>query len=146
MKNTSITAAISRFLLRATALCVGLTFGFFILFAITNGGFAMAAMPFSRFLFIFLFSVAVIAALPLLKLSLPKGVCVLLHYLATLLSLFLLFTGVGALSFKRTSGIIAFFIFFSLLYAIVCGIVALLSRGKKKAKKEKEEPKYEKMF
>ncbi len=146
MKNTSLMAAVSRFLMRATALCVTLTFSFFVAFAIINGGFALAAMPFSRFLFIFLFSLAVIAALPLLKLPLPYGTRALLHYLATILSLFLLFTGVGALSFKRTSGIIAFFIFFSLLYAIVFGLVALLTRRKKKAKKEKEEPKYEKMF
>ena len=147
MKNSSAKEIISRLLLRSTALCVILTFVFFIAFAITQGGLSMAAMPFTRFLFVYLFSLAMVGALYLLKLPLPYGACLLLHYLASILALFLLFTGVGTLSFKRTSGIIAFFIFFTLLYAAVMGIYTLLRRRKSKGtKKEKEEPKYEKMF
>ncbi|MBP3437641.1 MAG: hypothetical protein J6K61_07045 [Clostridia bacterium] len=149
MKSSSFKQSVWQFCLKASALCVLLTLLFFASFALINAGtLNSSAMPFKSFAFILLFSAVLVGSMSLFKLNLPFGICILLHYFAFILSLFLLFWAVGMLKWSNTGGTVSFFVFFTLLYALVAGVTCLLRSRltSKKAKSKKEEPKYEKQF
>lgn len=141
------------FLSRVCVTCVALTYIFF--FFVQAISRDMRGISFLQYLWLFIFSLALTASFYLFRLPLAKPLLVLMHYAASALSFFVIFSSTGNITFQTTARLFVAIALYTLLYAFL-GCLYLLIRlcfrrsfkGSELSsqKKEKETPAYEKRF
>ena len=102
------------------------------------------ALPLGQFLLLLLTAALLNGAAYLLRLPLPKAVCILLNYIACILSLFITFAASGKLVANNASNALVFLVLFSFFYGLYWGIFLLArfllfpEKRREKSKKEKQ--------
>ena len=141
------------FLSRVCVTSVAVTYFFFFFVQILSDD--MRGISFLQYLYLFVFSLALAATFYIFRAPLARVLCVILHFAASTLSFFLIFSLTGNLSFKTTAQLFVAIALFALVYAVLGGIYLLIrtllrrfnkTADEKTAKKEKEKPTYEKRF
>ena len=141
------------FLSRVCVTCVALTYMFF--FFVQAISRDMRGISFLQYLWLFIFSLALTASFYLFRLPLAKPLLVLVHYAASALSFFVIFSLTGNLTFPKTARLFVAIALYTLIYALLGGLYLLIrlcfrpickKTDFPKEKKEKETPAYEKRF
>ena len=139
------------FLAKACAACVGLALLFYTALTLLSLGELEGArgIPFSQFLLLLLCALLLTAASYLLKLNLPRFICLILHFFACFFSLFITFIAAGNLVVLSAASVLVFLFLFSVLYGIYWGLFVLLRflifperRNEKRKKEKKKEEEY----
>ncbi len=134
------------FLGKVCAACVGLALLFYTALTLLSLGSleGTRGIPFSQFALLLLCALLLTAASYLLRLQLPRLLCVVLHYFACFFSLFLTFLIAGNLVVISPTSILVFLFLFSALYGLYWGIFSLArfllfpEKRREKTKKEKQ--------
>ena len=144
------------FFARTCMTCVAVTYIFFFFVQLISKD--MRGISFLQYLWLFVFSLALAASFYLFRIPLAKPLLVLMHYGASALAFFVIFSLTGNLSFKTTAQIFVAIALYTILYALVGGIYLLVrtlirrfekapsDTEKKDTEKKKEKPTYEKRF
>lgn len=134
---------------RACIICVAVSMLFFALAKIVtlNSLDGELGISFSQYALFALFSLILAGASYLFRLPLSKFLCLLIHFVTTGVSFFVMFAVAGKLNLKSFGGAMVFFALFTLLYALFFGIYLLFKRLLfPEAFKKKEAPVYKKRF
>ena len=150
----NIRKSILSFFGKTCTACVGLALLFYILLAILSQSSLsiVQALPVGQFLLLLLTAALLNVAAYLLRLPLPKAVCVLLHYITCILSLFITFLFSGKIA-VNAANILVFLVIFSFFYGLYWGALLLFrfllfpeKRREKTKKEQKREAEYVNRF
>lgn len=138
--------AVLSFFGKTCTACVGLALLFYILLAIfaQSSLSIVQALPLGQFLLLLLCAALLNGAAYLLRLPLPRAICVLLHYIACILSLFITFLSAGKIVVANATNVLVFLVVFSLFYGLYWGALLLIrfllfpEKRREKTKKEKK--------
>ena len=145
-----IKALVLELLSRACIVCVAVSMLFFLVAKIVtvNSLDGELGISFSQYALFALFSLLLAAAGYHFRLPISKILRLLIHFVTTGVSFFVMFAVAGKLNLKSFGGALVFFVLFTLLYALFFGIYLLLKRllyPEAFQKKKVAEP-YEKRF
>ncbi|MBE6655361.1 MAG: hypothetical protein E7609_00625 [Ruminococcaceae bacterium] len=147
----NIKNAILSFFGKTCAACVGLSLLFYLLIEILSSTSLdiIRGIPAGQFLLLLLCAALLNAASYLLRLSFPKPIRILLHYIVCILSLFITFIASGKVIATSAVNILVFLVIFSFLYAIYWAVFLLVrfllfpqKRREKTKKEQKRESEY----
>ena len=142
------------FLNRVCVITVAVTY-FFFLFAQSFG--EVRGISFKQYMFLFVFSLALAATFFVFRLPLSKPLLVLVHYVTSATSFFLIFSITKNLTFNTTAKLFVAIMLFTIIYAVLGGLYVLIRltldlpskdvKGQNSGKKTSaSKPSYEKRF
>ena len=142
----NIKQSILYFFGKTCAAFVGLALLFFILLAILSQTDldVVRALPLGQFLILLLTAALLNGSAYLLRLPLPKIVCILLNYIACILSLFITFIASGKIIASNAANVLVFLVVFSFFYGLYWGLFLLIrfllypEKRREKTKKEQQ--------
>lgn len=151
----NIKKSILSFFGKTCTACVGLTLLFYILIEILSATSLdiVRGIPVGQFLLLVLCAALLNAASYIFLAPLPKGVCILLHYIICILSLFVTFVASGKVILSSATNVLVFFVIFSFLYAAYWGLFLLVrfllypeKRSEKAQREKRKEAEYVNRF